>query len=213
MQFSYLEQFFPKIEKLDLPGKEAQALLAPEFRKAFLEQDLDFPNARKAGVLILLYPAEDNMVNFALILRNTYRGVHSNQIAFPGGKVEENDSTLIETAIRETEEEIGVPATSIKVLRQLTELYIPPSNFMVYPTVGAIDYIPRFVKQHDEVKQVIEVRLEDFLKHTSIETHLISTSYAHQKEVLAFKINGYVVWGATAMMLSEFKVMMEKVLQ
>jgi len=212
MQFSYLEQFFPKIEKLDLPGKEAQALLAPEFRKAFLEQDLNFPNAKKAGVLILLYPSVDKAVKFVLILRNTYRGVHSNQIAFPGGKVEKKDSTIIETAIRETEEEIGVAASSVKVLRQLTELYIPPSNFMVYPTIGAIDYSPQFVKQHDEVKQVIEVKLEDFLKHTPIETHTISTSYAHQKDVLAFNINGYTVWGATAMMLSEFKVMMNSII-
>lgn len=212
MQFSYLEKFFPKIEKLDLPGKEAQALLAPEFRKAFLEQDLNFPDAKKAGVLILLYPSVDKLVNFALIQRNTYRGVHSNQIAFPGGKVEKGDSSLIATAIRETEEEIGVAASSVKILRQLTELYIPPSNFMVYPTVGAIDYIPKFVKQHDEVKQVIEVKLEHFLKHTPIETQSISTSYAHQKDVLAFKINGHVVWGATAMMLSEFKVMMNSVL-
>ncbi len=212
MQFSYLKKFFPKIEKLELPGKEAQALLAPEFRKAFLEQDLNFPKAKKAGVLILLYPNEDKNVHFALIQRNTYRGVHSDQIAFPGGKVEKNDSTLIETAVRETEEEIGVPASSVKVLRQLTELYIPPSNFMVYPSIGTIDYIPKFVKQHDEVKQVIEVKLEDFLIKTGIETHTISTSYAHQKDVLAFNINGFVVWGATAMMLSEFKVMMNKVL-
>jgi 8-oxo-dGTP pyrophosphatase MutT (NUDIX family) len=212
MQFSYLEKFFPKIEKLDLPGKKAQALLAPEFRQALLEKDLDFPNAKKAGVLILLYPSEDQLVNFALILRNTYKGVHSNQIAFPGGKVEKNDSTIIETAVRETEEEIGVAASTIKVLRQLTELYIPPSNFMVYPTIGAIDYSPQFVRQHDEVKQVIEVKLEDFLKRTPIETHTISTSYAHQKDVLAFNINGYTVWGATAMMLSEFKVLMNTVI-
>jgi len=213
MQFSYLEQFFPKIEKLDLPGKEAQALLAPEFRKAFLEQDLNFPNAKKAGVLILLYPAKDEIVNFALILRNTYRGVHSNQIAFPGGKVEQNDNSLIETALRETEEEIGIKSNSVRVLRPLTELYIPPSNFMVYPSLGAIDYIPQFVKQHDEVQHVIEVKLEDFLKQTPIETHTISTSYAHQKEVLAFNINGYTVWGATAMMLSEFKVLMNSVIE
>ena len=83
---------------------------------------------------------------------------------------------------------------------------------MVYPSIGTIDYIPKFVKQHDEVKQVIEVKLEDFLIKTGIETHTISTSYAHQKDVLAFNINGFVVWGATAMMLSEFKVMMNKAL-
>ena len=174
-----------------------------------LKNDLNFPNAKKAGVLILLYPNHNGNTNFALILRNTYRGVHSNQIAFPGGKVEDNDSTLIETALRETEEEIGVKAASVNVIRNLTELYIPPSNFMVYPTLGAIDYSPDFVKQQDEVKQVIEVNLHDFLTKSKIESQLISTSYARETEVLAFKINGYVVWGATAMMLSEFKELMK----
>ena len=103
MQFSYLEQFFSKIEKLALPGKQAQALLAPEFRKELLEQNLDFPNAKRAGVLILLYPTSTGEVSFVLILRKTYKGVHSNQVTFPGGKAEDQDSTIVDTAIRETQ--------------------------------------------------------------------------------------------------------------
>jgi 8-oxo-dGTP pyrophosphatase MutT (NUDIX family) len=213
MQFSYLNQFFSKIEKIDLPGKKAQALLTPEFRKEFLESDMHFPNAKQAGVLILLYPDAKGDAHFVLILRKSYKGVHSNQIAFPGGKIEENDRDIIHTALRETEEEIGVEMHNVNVVRPLTPLFIPPSNFMVYPTLAYAKSTPNFIKEDTEVERIIEVKLSDFLHDIEIETKEISTSYAHKKLVLSFNIHDYVVWGATAMMLSEFKVLMNSILK
>ncbi len=178
-----------------------------------MEHDMDFPDAKQAGVIILLYPDQNGHSHFVLILRKSYPGVHSNQISFPGGKLEANDKDLIYTGLRETEEEVGVKMAEMTVVRPLTPLYIPPSNFMVYPTLAYSETSPEFSKDDSEVERVIEVKLSDFLNHTEIETHVITTSYANKKEVLCFMINGYVVWGATAMMLSEFKVLMNKVLK
>lgn len=213
MQFSYINIVFPKIEKIQLPGRKAQAMLAPEFRKELLERKLDFPEARKAGVLILLYPDKSGVTHFALILRRSYKGVHSNQVAFPGGKVEKEDKDIIHTALRETEEEIGVKQETINVLKSLTSLYIPPSNFMVYPSLAYVDKTPTFIKQEDEVEKIIEVPLDVFLNKTPIQTEIISTSYAQKKEVLCYKIEDYTIWGATAMMLSEFKVLMKNTIK
>jgi 8-oxo-dGTP pyrophosphatase MutT (NUDIX family) len=209
MQFSYFNQFLPKIKKIDLPGLDAQLLLAPDFRKASLKTNYNAKYAKKAGVMVLLYPGQNGQTHLVLILRKSYEGVHSNQIALPGGKVEEEDADLIETALRETEEEIGVKASTIEVIRPMTELYIPPSNYIVQPTLGKVDYLPKFKPQITEVEKIIPVKLEDLLRSSNIKPGLIKTSYAGQKEVMSYQVNGYTIWGATAMMLSELQVLLK----
>jgi len=208
MQFSYINQFFPKIKKIDLPGQKAQILMAPESRKIVLSQYDDFSKANRAGVLILFYPDRDGDTSFVLILRKSYKGVHSNQVALPGGRYETQDNNLIQTALRETEEEIGVNASSIEIIKPLTELYIPPSNFLVKPTLGKINFQPIFVKQDSEVESVIPVKLKDFMKASCITSHPITTSYALENIVPAYAICNHIVWGATAMMLSELRVVL-----
>ncbi len=183
--------------------------MAPEFRLESLKQKYDYSKAKKAGVLILFYPDGKANTRFVLILRKTYKGVHSNQVALPGGRYEIEDGDLIQTALRETEEEIGVDSTSIQVIRPLTELFIPPSNFLVQPTLASIDYTPIFIKQEDEVEDIISVDLSEFLMQSKVQLKIIKTSYADQKEVQTFHINGYTVWGATAMMLSELKIVLK----
>jgi len=179
--------------------------MAPESRKSSLSQKKDISKVNRAGVLILFYPDKNAEVSFVLILRKSYKGVHSNQIAFPGGRFENQDSSLVQTALRETEEEIGVPASSIEVIKPMTELYIPPSNFLVKPTLAKIDFYPKFIKQESEVEEIIPVKLKDFMQESCVKTHPIKTSYNNERQVPIYDVYGHVVWGATAMMLSELR--------
>ena len=133
-------------------------------------------------------------------------------MGFPGGKVEDTDEDLQMTALRETEEEIGVPAQHIQVLRQITPMYIPPSNFTVHPFLGVSEDTLEFNKQDEEVEDIIEVSLAHFLDETSVSTTRVKTSYKVEVEVPAFKLNGHIVWGATAMILSEVKDMLKSAL-
>lgn len=166
----------------------------------------------KAGVLAVFYPDENNQAHFVLILRKTYRGVHSNQVGFPGGRVELSDRDLEHTALRETEEEVGIPLETVTVLKQLTRLYIPPSDFWVYPFVGILNETPVLVPQESEVESILEVNVDEFMDDESLIIKILSTSYAKNIEVPAFSLAGHVVWGATAMMLSELKEILREVL-
>jgi len=187
--------------------------MAPEQRVSDLKDiKSKKANAKKAGVMALFYPDKAQQTRILLILRNTYPGVHSNQIGFPGGKAEKTDASLLETALRETHEEVGVSKEEIAVKQALTPIYIPPSNFEVFPYLGLSYNTPNFVAQESEVEALIEVRLSDFLLDSNrIDQNLI-TSYSSTKiAVPAFKLNGYVVWGATAMMLNEIKELLIQV--
>ncbi len=162
--------------------------------------------------MALFYPDSKRLTKLLLILRKTYKGVHSNQIALPGGKVEPEDIDLQATALRETEEEVGVQSGHVGVIRSLSEVYIPPSNFEVHPFVGLYKEPLPFVLQESEVASLVEVSLIDFLDDGNIFQQKLSTSYADNIDIPAFKLNGYTVWGATAMMLNEIKELLKQVL-
>jgi 8-oxo-dGTP pyrophosphatase MutT (NUDIX family) len=147
-----------------------------------------------------------------LILRNSYSGVHSSQIAFPGGKVELDDESLAHTALRETHEEIGIHPDQIKVIKAFTEIYIPPSNFMVAPFLGISHTELIFTEQIEEVAGIIELPLNELLKDETVVICQMDTSYGENIDVPTFKIEEHFVWGATAMMLSELKEVLKKVL-
>lgn len=155
--------------------------------------------------MALFYPDEENETRLLLILRKVYEGIHSNQIGLPGGKVEQGDRDLLHTALRETYEEVGVPPHAVEVIRELSEVYIPPSNFLVRPFMGMYPDPRPFVKDEVEVERIVEVFLKDFLDDSNHIEEILSTSYANNINVPAYKLNGYTVWGATAMMLSEIK--------
>jgi 8-oxo-dGTP pyrophosphatase MutT (NUDIX family) len=159
----------------------------------------------------LLYPKK-GQTHLVLIQRNSYEGVHSAQIAFPGGKYETPDVTFEKTALRETQEEIGIHPNNIEIIMPFTHLYIPPSNFMVYPFLGICKEEIVFVPDNNEVVNVIELPLNDFLNDDLVVKTIMTTSYAEKIEIPAFKINEHIVWGATAMMLSELKEVLKKVL-
>ena len=213
MNFDAFLSSISKIKDVPLPAEASQLKMAPPFRQQLIQRQKEaMQNAKKAGVLALFYPNSNNQTHFVLILRKTYKGVHSAQIAFPGGKLEEQDNSLKETAIRETFEEIGVPIEHIKVLQELTEVYIPPSNFHVHPFIGISKQTPRFTKQDDEVEAIIEIPLHHFFDNSTLITKTVSTSYSVDVEVPAFKLNDHVVWGATAMMLSEIKDLLKQLM-
>ncbi len=206
MKFESVIKSIPKIENILLPGQGSQFKMVPPFRQELVRrQGKNIRNAKQSAVMALLYPDAKANTNIVLILRKTYKGVHSAQIGFPGGRLEAADASLKEAALRETFEEVGVPSNDIQVVKELTDVYIPPSNFYVQPYLGFTESTPVFVKQEDEVEDILEVRLNDLLDDDLIISQTVSTSYNVDVEVPAFKLNGYVVWGATAMMLSEIK--------
>ncbi len=213
MEFNRFKSSLSKLKNLELPGEEIQMKMAPMERLVELKRlAQNKSNANKAGVMVLFYPSLSNHTQFVLILRKTYRGVHSGQVGFPGGRYELQDRDLLNTALRETEEEVGIPRSQMNVIKQLTEMYIPPSNFVVYPYLGTTDINPKFVLQEDEVESIIEVDLNHFLDDNSIISKKITTSYALDLDVPAFQLNGHVVWGATAMILSEVRHLLQKTL-
>tara|TARA_R110002049_G_scaffold189990_1_gene358609 strand:- start:1357 stop:2001 length:645 start_codon:yes stop_codon:yes gene_type:complete len=214
MQFSTFLESVVKIKHLELSGEVSHAKMSPPCRLELAEKmKAKAKTARKAGVMALFYPNIDDNTNLVLILRKTYRGVHSAQVGFPGGKYEdEDDNDLMLTAIRETEEEIGVVREHFKVLKTMSPIYIPPSNFMVHPFIGISQENLNFVKQDEEVEAIIEVMLSDFLDETNTITTTVPTSFDVEVDVPAFKLNGHIVWGATAMMLGEIKDLLKQVL-
>lgn len=206
-------ELIPKIKNSSLPGVESQFKLAPSTRKKLgKEIDIKELKPKKAAVLSLLYPNVNDEMQMVFMLRKTYEGVHSNQISFPGGKVELEDDNLETTALRETFEEIGVSSNDISVLKELTDVYIPPSNFLVKPFLGISKVRPNFILEEKEVERLIEIPLKSILSNSSITTKEITNSYVKGLSVPAFEFNNEVVWGATAMMLSEIKdlILLEK---
>ncbi|BAO74317.1 NUDIX hydrolase [Winogradskyella sp. PG-2] len=213
MVFNSFLETVVKIKHLELFGEISHAKMSPPYRLELAKKiKIKSKSAKKAGVLALFYPNPEGETYLVLILRKTYKGVHSAQVGFPGGKYEDEDKDLMQTAIRETEEEVGVPETLIKVIKTMSPLYIPPSNFMVHPYIAISKTTPNFIKQDEEVEAIIEVKLLDFLNDDNTITTRVPTSFNVEVDVPAFILNGHIVWGATAMMLGEIKDLLKQVL-
>jgi 8-oxo-dGTP pyrophosphatase MutT (NUDIX family) len=212
MDFQDFLTCIPKLTREELPAEAAHDLMTPPERKDLMKSiDFESKKPRKAAVMMLLYP-KDSQTYLVLIKRNTYPGVHSSQIAFPGGKVELEDESHQHTALRETHEEIGIAPNQIQVIRAFSEVYIPPSNFMVYPFMGISQQQLEFVPDPEEVAGIIEFPLRQFLDDQIAVVKKMDTAYSQSINVPAFKIYEHYVWGATAMMLSELKETLKKVL-
>lgn len=211
MDFSEFKKQIVNVKNLELPGEQVHLKMAPIERLLELKTKAkEKATAKKAAVMCLFYPNNEGETYFALILRKTYKGVHSAQIGFPGGKTEPEDAHDEATALRETEEEVGVSRRHISVVKKLTEIYIPPSNFFVQPFMGYVTTTPKFVPQVEEVEAMIEVPLAEFMNDAIKSTQILSTSYAKKIEVPAFKLQGHIVWGATAMMLNEVREILKQ---
>jgi len=186
---------------IPLPGIEIQRLMSPSVRFTG-NVKYNAHNARSSSVLILLYNKGDQWC-VPLIQRPTYDGAHSGQVSFPGGKTEKSDISFLDTALRESEEEIGVKREDIQFIRELTPLYIPNSNFMVYPQACVTSKVPDFIPDLREVESIIEAPIAHLLSPNKI--HSFSQDInGIQVDAPFYSVDEYIIWGATAMIMSEF---------
>jgi 8-oxo-dGTP pyrophosphatase MutT (NUDIX family) len=189
---------------LALPDFDAEAARAPMIPGTRTPDARPSPRSRQAGVLVLLHPGANEALHLVLTRRTDHLRGHSGQVSFPGGRRDPADPSLVHTAQRETYEELGVADPAMQILGSLNPLYIPPSDFEVFPVVAALDYAPVFTPNPDEVAEVFSVPL----------TALLDDAYKRVERwplqigpvrVPYYAFNGHKVWGATAMMLSEFE--------
>ena len=206
---------FKKLElrlKQPLPGINVQKEMSA-YAGGKTGIDFNFNGIPKeSSVLIVLFESGGDVL-FPLIQRPLYTGVHSGQIGLPGGKVEEHDIDRIDTALRETEEEIGVKADDVKVLGKLTELYVQASHYNVMPVVGYLPYRPEYIPDPEEVSRVIDGEVGDLIssEKRKVKELLIRDKY----KIMApyFDIKNEIVWGATAMILNEFSAILKEILE
>ena len=163
---------------------------------------------RPGGVIILLYE-EEGMLKFPLIKRQEYAGAHSGQVSLPGGKAEPGENG-VDAALRECEEEIGVKPEWIEVLGKLSNFFVMPSNFMVTPVIAAINGKPIFVPDPFEVSRILEARVADLAQETAVKEKEILAAGKYRMIAPHFEIDNEVVWGATAMMLNEFRMVLRE---
>lgn len=188
--------------KKPLPGYEAQKQMEPPMRDLL---DHNASNAINAATLLTLY--YDTEWKFILIRRSSHPlDKHKGQISFPGGRMELKESAS-HASFRETNEEINVPIDNLTMLGPISPLYIPVSNFMVYPHIAYLDIETiEFKRQEKEVEEIIHVPLHEFLDKNNSQYKTIKMNNGYSlKEVPVFNLQGHIVWGATAMMLSEFR--------
>ncbi len=191
-----------------LPGLSAQVRMAPAYRADALRDRIPPPAPKKAAVLILFYPCDDQIL-FPLTRRTDSVENHKGQISLPGG-AREGDESLQTTALRETCEELNACPDDWTILGQLTPLYIPPSGFLISPFVAYSPAPPSFDPDPVEVAELIEVPLSQLLDPATVEREEWILHGA-PVEVPFFHIYGHKVWGATAMVLSELVVLLREV--
>ncbi len=193
-----------------LPGREHQLKMAVLARYRPIEAP---PTARQACVLLLLFPkaGEWHVLLTERTSSDNPNMRHSGQISFPGGKLEAEDMSLEACALRETHEEVGIPQNIIKTIGQMTDLYIPVSNFQVFPFLAWTESTPQYFPQMTEVQDIIEVPLSILQNSKNMKTkdirindELILTNVPY------FDVFGHTVWGATAMILSEFLALIKE---
>ncbi|WP_425392198.1 NUDIX hydrolase [Ekhidna sp.] len=209
MNFDELTRFLEKRVQKSMPGDAAHQKMKPKLPNGAPIKMTHATPPRKGGVLILLYE-DEGVVRFPLIERPSYEGIHSGQMALPGGRYEEEDMDQYQTALRESEEEIGVDQKEVKIIGSLSEFFVSASNYMVLPVIGKIERKPAFVPEPREVADIVMPPV----------THLIDSGRLKEKEMTVrndfkmvcpyFDLEDRVVWGATAMMLAEFVEIMKE---
>jgi len=203
---NFIEQIKSVLDQ-PLPGRAAQLKMStslPQYQK-----QIETPaNVRVAAVLAHFHYDQEWKLT---LMERTKRGPHSGQISFPGGRVEEQDSDLIGTALREAHEEVGILPKHVEILGKLSSLYIPVSNSLVHPFVGYSKQSPDYKLEPEEVESLIVASFTDFFNPDKLKSKNLTVGNGFQlKDVPYFDINDHVVWGATAMMMSELLVAIQQ---
>lgn len=185
--------------KNKLPGGVSHQKMLPPGR--ILQLPSEQIHYHESAVLILLFPSGDQ-IEICLIRRPATMKNHASQIAFPGGKKEDDDKDLVHTALREAQEEIGLDHESIEILGMLSPVYVQISNFLIYPVLGWMTHHPDIQIDFREVDEVIFISLKEVTDPSSLCDRQIDTRTGRIK-VPGYEINGNFIWGATAMMLAE----------
>ncbi|MFN5224310.1 MAG: NUDIX hydrolase [Bacteroidota bacterium] len=204
--------FYPSLStalQRPLPGEEAQCLMAPLGRPSTGSMLEKYPDHRKSAVLMLVYPDALGIAHTVFMERAHDGSLHSGQIGFPGGGLERHDASPMHAALREFEEEVGVDDSQIQIVGPLTPLFIPASRFMVYPFVGISHHTPVFTPDPVEVQSLIHTPIGELLQF-EIEQGSFPTSYGTM-QAPCYRLNEHKLWGATAMIVSEFRVLMHKI--
>ena len=204
MDFNEFLALTKDIKNAPLGGMDSQFKLAPKLRIKYSLEKIKASRPKEAAVLALFYPDADNSTRFLLTQRANYNGTHSAQISFPGGKIENRDVSKMQTALREAEEEVGIDRDSVSVFKEMTDVYIPPSNFLATPFLGFCEKRPDFNTNH-EVSKLIEIPLNELFNDDNIKDFPMQTSYMGKTNVPCFYFDKHIVWGATAMMLAEIR--------
>lgn len=204
MNKSIKEKIREEIKK-GLPGEEFQNKMAPEIR--FKSEKKENPSISAVSILLYL---DSNCLKTIFIKRTDYNGTHGGQIGLPGGKFEQTDSNIMETALRETEEEIGVPKNEIEILGCISELYIYASNFNVTPFVGFLKSKPKLIPNPKEVDYILEIDLVDlFTKENKLQKDFHINDITFNCPYYKLE-NNEILWGATAMIISEFEEIIKR---
>ena len=199
MSEQFISQLRLKLQQ-PLPGYESHRTVM-EHRKSTNTIDFKKLNPRESAVLLHLY-IHLGQLHISLIERPEYDGVHSKQISFPGGKVELQDESLMHTAVREAKEEVNIEPEKLEILGSLSQIYIPPSNFLVQPFVSFHSQRPDFIPDPREVGEIIEFPIHDLMKQQLTKHALLRNGRV--LVVNGYELNKKVVWGATAMITKEF---------
>lgn len=194
----------------DLPGAKAHEAMRAVPAGSNLPRFEHKVPPRPGSVLILIYP-ERNKIVFPLIKRPDYLGAHSGQVSLPGGKAELGETT-IETALREAQEEIGVDPANIRIIGKLSEFFVIPSNYLVTPVVGVAHGKPALTPDAYEVVKILHGRVDQILSDEAIKTSEILAAGRYRLRAPHFEIDGEIVWGATAMMLNEFRWVLREII-
>jgi 8-oxo-dGTP pyrophosphatase MutT (NUDIX family) len=185
-----------------LPGPASQLKMA-SIRRLMQDGKIQVPeDVKKGGVLVLFYPLNGG-TGIVFMKRTEYPGVHSGQISFPGGGWETSDHDITMTALREAEEEIGVDRQSVIPIGRLSDLFIPPSNFLVTPIVGYANHRPEFRPDPVEVDKILEIPLDQLLREETKQVREITVFPDIRLKAPCFYVEENIIWGATAMMLNE----------